>query len=276
MKVYRIRCADNYLDLTLDKSTDSEHPIETNFTGESKLLFWTPPLMFTNKKKKKKSDFPSYLSGQRVISGKAKGILGPYLEKEVEFLPLIHPSLELSMINVTNILDCVDYNRSVIKLTSLGTFAGFNKLVFDFSQIPDNTYIFKIKETAKVCEFVTEAFKDLVELHGLKGLDFSEVYDSAFTAEKEEEQKQNYQAALDAIEHSKGTEFSYEEARILMEQGKAVASGKWRMLYDEKGELWLGELMPDLKHEWGRPVYIPPIFFGCAWHEVGFTQMKHT
>lgn len=57
MKVYRIRCADNYLDLTLDKSTDSEHPIETNFTGESKLLFWTPPLMFTNKKRRRRVTF---------------------------------------------------------------------------------------------------------------------------------------------------------------------------------------------------------------------------
>lgn len=270
-----MRRADNFLDLTLDKSTDSEHPIETDFTGESKLPLWTPPVMFTNKKKKK-SDFPSYLSGKPVISGKAKDILEPYLEKEVEFLPLVHPSLEFSIINVTNILDCVDYNRSVMKLTSKGTFAGYINLVFDFSKIPDDTYILKIKETATFCEFVTEAFKDLVELHGLKGLDFSEVYDSGFTAEKEEEQKRNYQAALDSIEHSKGTEFSYDEARILMEQGKAVASGKWKLQYDEKGELWLGELMLDLKYEWGRPVYIPPILLGYAWHVVDFTQLKHT
>lgn len=136
--------------------------------------------------------------------------------------------------------------------------------------------MFKIKETAVVQVFVTEAFKDLVERHGLKGLDFSEVYDSAFTAEKEEEQKQNYQAALDSIEYSKGTEFSYDEARVLMEQGEAVASGKWKMQYDEKGELWLGELMLDLKYEWGRPVYVPPILLGYAWHEADFTKLKHT
>lgn len=42
MKVYRMRRAENYLDLTLDKSTSSEHPIETDFTGETKLSFWTP------------------------------------------------------------------------------------------------------------------------------------------------------------------------------------------------------------------------------------------
>lgn len=178
------------------------------------------------------------------------------------------------MINVTNIIDCVDYNRSVIKLTSKGTFAGFNKLVFDFSKIPDNTYIFKIKETATFCEFVTEAFKDLVELHGLKGLDFSEVYDSAFTAEKEEEQKQNYQAALDSIEHSKGTEFSYDEARILMEQGKAVASGKWRMQLDENGELWIADLTPALVYDWGQPIYIPPVLMLLQWHEVEKYDIK--
>ncbi|WP_147614419.1 hypothetical protein [Paenibacillus odorifer] len=102
--------------------------------------------------------------------------------------------------------------------------------------------LFKIKETAIVQFFVTDAFKQLVELHVLKGLDFSEVYDSAFTAEKEEEQERNYQAALDFIERNKGIEVSYDEARFLMEQEKVVASGKWRMQLDENGELWLANL----------------------------------
>ncbi|WP_139330141.1 hypothetical protein [Paenibacillus odorifer] len=82
----------------------------------------------------------------------------------------------LFLLNTTNVIDSVDYR------------------------------LFKIKETAIVQFFVTDAFKQLVELHDLKGLDFSEVYDSAFTAEKEEEQERNYQAALDFIERNKGIE----------------------------------------------------------------------
>ncbi|MEK5463529.1 DUF1629 domain-containing protein [Paenibacillus sp. FSL R7-0210] len=274
-KVYSLRSNEDSSDLMLDKSVSAEHPIELKFKGQSKMPMWTPPLLYTNNKRKY-NDFPRYLSGQPIVSEKVKDILFPIIAEEVEILPLAHPELNLFMLNITNVIDCVDYNRSEIKLTGKGNFARFIKFVFDFSKIPEKTYMFKIKETAVVQVFVTEAFKDLVELHGLKGLDFSEVYDSAFTSEKEEEQKRNYQAALDSIEHSKGTEFSYDEARILMEQGKAVASGKWKMQYDEKGELWLGELMLDLKYEWGRPVYIPPILLGYAWHEVDFTQMKHT
>lgn len=267
MKVYKLRSDEDSMDLMLDKSVSAEHPIESKFKGESKLPMWTPPIMYTNNERKY-SDFPRYLSGQPIVSEKVKDILLPIVAEEVETLPLAHPELKLFMLNITNVIDCVDYRRSVIKLTGKGNFARFIKLVFDFSKIPEKTYVFKIKETAIVQVFVTEAFKELVELHDLKGLDFSEVYDSAFTAEKEEEQERNYQAALDSIERSKGIEFSYEEARILMEQGKAVASGKWRMQLDENGELWIADLTPALVYDWGQPIYIPPVLMLLQWHEV--------
>ncbi|WP_339250845.1 DUF1629 domain-containing protein [Paenibacillus sp. FSL P2-0136] len=273
MRVYSLRSIEDSSDLMLDKSVSAEHPIELKFKGQSKMPMWTPPLLYTNNKRKY-NDFPRYLSGQPIVSEKVKDILFPILAEEVEILPLAHPELNLFMLNITNVIDCVDYNRSEIKLTGKGNFARFIKFVFDFSKIPEKTYMFKIKETAVVQVFVTEAFKDLVELHGLKGLDFSEVYDSAFTAEKEEEQKQNYQAALDSIEHSKGTEFSYDEARILMEQGKAVASGKWRMQLDENGELWIADLTPALVYDWGQPIYIPPVLMLLQWHEVEKYDIK--
>ncbi|OMD36040.1 hypothetical protein BSK49_10585 [Paenibacillus odorifer] len=95
-----------------------------------------------------------------------------------------------------------------------------------------------------------------MELHDFKGLDFSEVYDSAFTVEKEEDQKRNYQAVLDFIERNKGIEVSYDEARFLMEQGKAVASGKWRMQLDEIAELWIADLTPTLVYDWGQPNFL--------------------
>ncbi|MEK4996319.1 MULTISPECIES: hypothetical protein [Paenibacillus] len=157
---------------------------------------------------------------------------------------MAHPDLMLFLLNTTNVIDSVDYR------------------------------LFKIKETAIVQFFVTDAFKQLVELHDLKGLDFSEVYDSAFTAEKEEEQERNYQAALDFIERNKGIEVSYDEARFLMEQEKVVASGKWRMQLDENGELWLANLTPDLIYCWGKPIYIPPVLMLFQWHEVEKSEIN--
>jgi len=41
----------------------------------------------------------------------------------------------------------------------------------------------------------------------MMGLDFSEVFDSEFTEEKEQEQKRAYEAAVVAIEENKGQEF---------------------------------------------------------------------
>jgi hypothetical protein len=76
----------------------------------------------------------------------------------VEILPLFHVDMDLYVINVINVLDCVDWERSDVKWTENNSFAGFNKLVFDFTKIPDNTYMFKIKEWAMVSVFVTEAF----------------------------------------------------------------------------------------------------------------------
>ncbi|AIQ60658.1 imm11 family protein [Paenibacillus borealis] len=273
MRVYSLRSGEDSMDLMLDKTVSAEHPIESKFTGDSKITVWTPPILYTNNKRKY-NDFPRYLTGHPIISEKVKNILFPIIAEEIECLPLAHPELKLFMLNITNVIDCVDYSRSVIKLTGKGNFARFIKQVFDFSKIPEKTYMFKIKETAIIQVFVTDKFKELVELHGLKGLDFSEVYDSAFTADKEEEQERNYQAALDSIERSKGIEFSYDEARILMEQGKAVASGKWRMQLDENGELWIADLTPALLYDWGQPIYIPPVLMLLQWHEVEKSEIN--
>ncbi|MEK4850172.1 DUF1629 domain-containing protein [Paenibacillus sp. FSL H7-0756] len=275
MKVYDLKVKhsttttlflENYNELSL-------HTIREDFQGQKLLGKWEPVKIQTYKKRKF-NEFPYLIDEKPIVSYKAMNILMPYISTEVEFLPLIHDELDIFMINVINILDCVDWQKSKAKWLQEKYFMGFDKLVFDYTKIPEQTYLFKIKEQATSKVYVTELFKELIEEHQLPGLDFSVVYDSEFTEEMEQVQQRKYEAALQAIEHSKGTEFSYEEARILMEQGKAVASGKWRMLYDEKGELWLGELMVDLKYEWGRPAYIPPILLGYLWHEVDYTQIK--
>jgi hypothetical protein len=108
----------------------------------------------------------------------------------------------------------------------------------------------------------------LIEINKLKGLDFSEVFDSEFTEEKEQEQKRAYEAAVAAIEQNKGQEFSYDHARERVNLGIAVASGKWKMQLDAKGRFLLGELILDLTYQWILPTYIPPILLGCLWHEV--------
>ncbi|WP_080835879.1 imm11 family protein [Cohnella massiliensis] len=253
--------------MVLISDRDKTHPITSRFDGTPKLDLWSPAKVKTATKNSYK-DFPVFLTSKPVISARVKEAIEPFVKDEVEFLPLIHEELDLYMVNVTKVLDCVDWKRSDIQTFKDGSLAGFNKLVFDFEKIPEDTYIFKFKERATTLVFVTEAFKDLIESHKLKGLDFSEVYDSEFTEEKELEQKRNYELALAEIERNKGEEFSYEEALERVDQGQAVASGKWKMQLDEKGRFWLGNLNLELKYSWIMPIYMPPVLLGYRWHEV--------
>ncbi|KHL92695.1 hypothetical protein QW71_27550 [Paenibacillus sp. IHB B 3415] len=276
MKIYEFKV--NYSITTTLIMSDSveghsSHSINTDFEGQILAYTWQPVELQTHKEKSF-NEFPHFVNGKPVVSERVMQILKPYTAHEVEFLPLMHNEFDIFMINVTNILDCVDWQKSKAKWFKEKYFLGFDDLVFDFAKVPENTYMFKIKELAATRVYVTESFRTIIEKHQLQGLDFSVVYDSEFTEEMEREQKRKYEAALLTIENNKGMEFTYTEAEQRMNQGKAVESGKWKMQFDEQGEMWLGELMLDLKYKWGKPVYIPPILLGYSWHEVDLTQIK--
>lgn len=194
------------------------------------------------------------------------------INKEIEFLPLIHDDLNLFIMNVTNILECVDWERSSFERYPTGKFSNFNKLVFDFNKITSDTSIFKIKEM-KTSVFVSDSFKQLIEKNELKGIEFSVVCDSEFTEEMERQQQMQYQTALAEIERNKGIEFGYDEALDKTNEGRAVASREWKMQRDAQGRLWLGSLTLGLTYQWLRPVYIPPILLLQQWHEVKKTDI---
>ncbi|WP_379159267.1 imm11 family protein [Paenibacillus sp. sgz5001063] len=274
MKVYELNNSPQAMTLTGERTYGiSGHPIATDFRGDSKIDDWEP-IKLETLYKNTYIDFPHYIIGKPIVSEKVKQILEPYIESEVEILPLIHDEMDLYMLNVTNMLDCVDWKRSEVEWFKDKYFMGFIKLKFDLSKIPNDTYLFKIKETAKTTVYVTEAFKELVEQHQLKGLNFSLVEDSEFTEEMELEQQRRYESALLDIERNKGPEFTYEEAEARVDQNKAVASGKWKMQLDDKGRFWLGTLTLELEYNWVRPKYIPPILLGYQWHEVEKSEIN--
>lgn len=265
MKIYRLNFDYNKI-MTVDSPGFEGHPISGDFNGELKSSFWSP---FKVKTVNKKTchDFIRYRPGVPVISDRTKRTIEHLVSNEVEFLPLTHDDLILYIMNVTNILECVDWVRSDIDKFSDGKFAGFNKLIFDFNKIPKNTYIFKIRE-AVTSIFITDIFKEIVVEKRMKGLDFSEVYDSEYIEEKEQQLMFNYDLAIAEIEREKGPEFSYEEALDKTHEGLAVASGMWKMQRDDQDRLWLGQLNLELSYQWLMPVYIPPILLTYSWHVV--------
>ncbi|WP_145333989.1 imm11 family protein [Paenibacillus xylanexedens] len=267
MKIYRFK--HDLKAKVLASVEDDRHPINSDFHGESKINEWTVVNLETLKERRY-IDFPDYHIGKPVVSKRVKEKMEEegILASEVEFLPITNNDTELFLMNVTKILECVDYSRSDIGRFKDGSWARFNKLVFDPSKIPHGTCMFKIKETPGVQVFVTEKFKQWVEEHKFKGLNFSQVYDADFTEEMEAEQQRLYDAALEEIGRNKGQEYSYEEARELVDQGEAMASGPWKMQLNKHGQFVQGELLKDLSYQWMIPAYIPPVLLLKSWHKV--------
>ena len=273
VKVYQFKTHANAMLLNVADvdNLEEDHCLYIDFDGSSVKAEWSPPKLKTQYKRQYK-DFPNLISGKPVISAKVKHIIEPFLRNEVEFLPLLHDELELYMLNVTNLLDCIDWKRS-IKSDQSDSIIRFDKQVFDFSKIPDDTYMFKIKENAVIETYFTDNFKSLIEKHKIKGLDYSIEFDSEFTLEKEQELQRKYEAALRAIEEYDGEVFSFEEGRKRVEQGKAVVSGTWKMQLTNKGDFVLGQLQQDLSYSWLSPIYIPPVLLGYMWHEVECSEI---
>lgn len=267
MKIYELLPSyNNTMSINTDDNIEYDPFLEEDFDGSSKQANWTPVKVVTLSRKHN-NDFPYLMPGLPIISEKAKNVIQDLVEFDVEFLPLLHSEFILFAMNVINIMDCVDWNRSERRKYSDGSLGHITKLVLDFEKIPDR-HIFKIKEMASTKVFVTESFKNLIEKNNLKGLDFSRFYDSAFTEEKERQQQREYEEALAGIERSKGMEFNYEEALNKTHEGLAVASGQWKMQRDDQDRLWLGQLNLELSYQWLMPVYIPPILLTYSWHVV--------
>ncbi len=89
----------------------------------------------------------------------------------------------------------------------------------------------------------------------------------------EEGQQSLYDTVLEEIERNKGEEYCYDDARELVDQGKTMASGSWKMQVDDQGRLWLGQLLKDLSYQWIMPTYIPPVLLLRSWHKVARVQL---
>lgn len=268
MKIWELKSDVKSRMLTIDhnKGITINHPFYEIFDGSSKLQAWDVCYV-TNYRKGRYTDFPSFRLGIPVFSRKTLDILGPYINNYVEFLPLVHEEMDFFAVNVINVIDCVDRQRSKVKtLISTGDSLGYEKIVFSSEKIPEHTLIFKVNGSLGI--YVTDHFIELVNLHKLKGFKFIEVWNSEITDEMELEKQKQYKDMLDSIEKNKGLECTYDEAMEVIQSGKAVASGKWKMQRDDRGRLWLGQLGEDCKYHWLMPVYIPPVLLGYMWHEV--------
>lgn len=139
-----------------------------DFDGTSLAETWVqPPLELTEGKV---FDVVSYVEPSAIVfNEKAKMKLLPFIGNEVEFLPVTFRNMNLYVVNVVNMVDCLDRERSELYYRDDGkTVRAVRYYVFR-DCIPNNTYLFKIPESKSATILCTDSFKNLVESTGITG-----------------------------------------------------------------------------------------------------------
>ena len=126
--------------------------------------------------KGKVSDIPRLWgagSGYPVVTERVIKIIQKYLERNVEILPLQHEKYKLFLLNIINIIDCLDKENSDIVYLPSGNIMKINKYKFN-EDLLTNVHIFKIPQRSGAV-FVSEELKSLIEQSKFKGFQFTKI-----------------------------------------------------------------------------------------------------
>ncbi len=125
------------------------------------------------------SDYPVF--SVPAMSQKAYDVLSNSFQNLVEIFPLA-PNKKYGQyyfMNIINLLDCLDVEKSDLKFFSDGkTIMRIKRYVFQEKILDMNTTIFKLENLRRGEIFVNEETKLLIENAGLEGFIFTQVWDS--------------------------------------------------------------------------------------------------
>ena len=177
MKVWILDCdADSFENLII--SDESFNNLLKTFNGEEKNDGWTPIPVRKMYGDREFSNTPGFAPHIPVFDNKAVSELSCMLKNEAEILPLHSENGTFYAINVTDVLDCIDYKESEYKTFRDGKrIMRFTKYSFIESIIKKHN-IFKIKDEPLKRPFVSDEFKNIVQSSGLISLKFELAWDS--------------------------------------------------------------------------------------------------
>lgn len=262
MKIWRVLPDNGTMVVSSIEGYDFD--LYTDFAGVSMGI--TDVVKLEIEVKGKLRDFPYMGGGSLVFNKKSIEALSEMIADEVEFIDaeIIRENHKLKLINVFNLIDAIDYDRSIAERTLSGDVRGFTKLNFKLEAL-ESRNLFKTPEST-IRIYATDKFRDAVLASKLRGLEFVEVWDSERTDEMELEEQRRYEAFLEEIERKKGTEYNWEEAVGLINRGKIVISGPWKMKVDENEVIQIARLSMDCNYNWINSNIILPILLGLKWH----------
>ena len=151
-----------------------------SFNGSKKLADWSPRRVEPIETDLELGDAPGFTIP--VFGQKACDVLVPLMEHDVELLPLACSKGTFFGVNVTNLLDVIDYESSVFRRFSDGKrIMAFQKYSFRVCDALNKCNIFKITDEPTRRAFVSDRFKTAIDKNGLKGFSLRLVWDNGET-----------------------------------------------------------------------------------------------
>lgn len=172
-----------HLDFELDKY-DNLIPVKElsideiqSFNGSSKREQWEP-IAIKKMEDKELSNAPGFYSHIPVFDKKTLDTVTDLIENSVEILPLLSSVGEFYAINVTEVLNSIDYNKAEFKTFRDGKrIMRFIKYEF-IEDIVRGKHIFKIVDEPLRRPFVSNEFRLKVQSNNLKGFKFELAWNS--------------------------------------------------------------------------------------------------
>lgn len=148
-----------------------------SFNGSKKLAGWSPRRVEPIETDLELGDAPGFTIP--VFSQKACDILMPLMGHDVELLPFVCSKGTFFGVNVTNVLDVIDYNHSIFRRFSDGKrIMAFQKYFFRECDALNRCNIFKIIDEPTRRAFVSDKVKAAIEENSLKGFSLRLVWDN--------------------------------------------------------------------------------------------------
>lgn len=176
MKIWMLDCdVDKYENLMWEEGLDINEV--NSFDGREKAKEWNP-IKVKRMYDREFSNTPGFSSHIPVFDADAKNVLQDLLEGDAEVLPLDCDAGDFFVINVTRVLDCVDYEKSSYKTFRDGKrIMRFINYVFKSDRVASH-HIFKIPDESLRRPFVSDEFRNRVLESGLTGFVFKLAWDS--------------------------------------------------------------------------------------------------
>ena len=168
---------DKYENLMLKNEFDMDLLRQLN--GDSKSKVWIPLEVKKMYGDRIFSNTPGFSPHLPVIDSKSTEILSDLIKKDSELLPLVCKDAQFNIINVTKVIDCINYEQAEYKTFRDGKrIMRFTKYAFH-QELLEGDNIFRIPELPFSRPFVSDKFKNVVEENGLEGFLFELAWDSS-------------------------------------------------------------------------------------------------